>query len=220
MDNELLLQIGSALGTATALLTWPKLYAQAVSTRLKTRGLRTKRWNRLVEKGAWKTVVPIILEDAFADAYGYSLSDRDIRFSIGRSNSRALFRDLRQCKGMVRLRPDASGFDAVKPRTRLSFRKTSIAVFAMGYVPLGALFVFAPFVASRTTAREQVLLLIATFFGMVMSLVVAGWLEAAHRVVEELETRYPVFGDAGLLANGTSPPCTPGVALSAANDGG
>ncbi|MEX1826844.1 hypothetical protein [Luteibacter sp. CQ10] len=217
MNNELALQIASGIGSATALFTWPKLYAQVVSTRLKTKGLRTKRWNELLEKGKWRTALPILLEDAFAEAHGYSISDRDIRFSLGRSNTHSLLRDLRQCKGMVRLNENQNAFVSTRGKEWLSFRQKSILTFVIGYMPFGALFIFAPFIAAKTSPEAQIFLLVFTFLTMALGVFAAGWLEAAHRVVNGLDLRYPAWGDE-MPSSLRDTPNLPSVTPLAAND--
>lgn len=217
MNNELALQIASGIGSATALFTWPKLYAQVVSTRLKTKGLRTKRWNELLEKDKWRTALPILLEDAFAEAHGFSISDRDIRFSLGRSNTRSLLRDLRQCKGMVRLNENQSAFVSTRGKEWLSFRQKSIVTFVIGYMPFGALFIFAPAIAAKTSPEAQIFLLVFTFLTMALGVFAAGWLEAAYRVVNGLDLRYPAWRDE-MPSSLSDTPNLPSVTPLAAND--
>jgi hypothetical protein len=193
VDNQILLQLGGLFGSATGVLAWQKVYARVVFTRLKTKDLRRQRWNKLLEAGGWESTNPLLLEDAFAEAHGYALSDRDIRFALGRSNPSSLLRELRQCKGMVRLTADGAGY---APWRGLKFRRWnyhahSVAAFVLGYLPFSVLFILAPFLGKLLSVPAQVLLLVFTFAVLVLGLFMASWFEAAHRVVEEVDERYP-----------------------------
>lgn len=193
MDNQILLQLGSVFGSATAVFAWQKLYTRVVFTRLKANTLRRKRWDKLLQNNKWRTANPLVLEDAFAEAHGYSLSDRDIRFALGRSNARSLLRELRQSKGMVRLKDDESGYAHWRGLKfkRWSYHAHSVAAFFLGYLPLTVLFLVAPVIGKHVTVGAQIGLLVLTFTVLIMGLFMASWFEAAHRVVEEFDERYP-----------------------------
>jgi hypothetical protein len=193
MDAQILLQLGSVFGSATALFAWHKLYARVVFTRLKTTNLRRKRWNKLLQNNRWRAVNPLVLEDVFVEAHGYSLSDRDIRFALGRSNTRSLLRELRQSKGMVRLKADESCYEhwrGLKVK-KWSYHAHSVTAFVLGYLPLTVLFLGAPVIGKHMPAGAQIVLLVMTFAVLIMGLFIASWFEAAHRVVEEVDERFP-----------------------------
>lgn len=193
MDNQILLQLASLFGSATAVFAWQKLYTRVVFTRLKAKNLRRKRWNKLLQNNKWRTANPLVLEDAFVEAHGYSLSDRDIRFALGRSNTRSLLRELRQSKGMVRLTADESGYAHWRGLKfkRWSYHSHSVAAFVLGYLPFTVLFLGAPVIGKHMPAGVQIGLLVMTFAVLIMGLFMASWFEAAHRVVEEVDDRYP-----------------------------
>lgn len=194
MGSEFLIP-GSIAGLATLLLKWHSVFASVMSTRLSLRQKRSKRWIALAESGRWKIATPWLVEDAFSQAHGYHLPSEDIRFALGRENTHALFGALRTCRGMVRLNVSSGTYSHWKGAKfkRLSYRVHSYIAFSVAYVPFTLLLFFGRELGPHIPAGKQWVIIGASFVWLFMNIVCASWFEAAHRVVAEMDSRFPAW---------------------------
>jgi hypothetical protein len=186
------------VGLATLLFKWHSLFASVATTRLTLRQKRSKRWVALVESGRWKTAAPWLLEDAFFEAHGHRLPGADIRFALGRENTHALFSAQRGSRGMVRLDVSSATYSHWKGAKfkGLSYMAHSYMAFAVGYVPFAILLLFGHVLAPHIPPGLQWVVVVGSFVWLIMNIVCASWFEAAHRVVAELDTRFPAWSGA------------------------
>ncbi|MDF4026936.1 hypothetical protein P3W24_18330 [Luteibacter sp. PPL201] len=192
---DTLLNVTGFAGIATALGKFNSIILGAVTGWTAFGRRRTQRWQALFEGDAWRTCHPLLIEEAFTQAYGYELSERDIRFALGRRNPRALFRVLRLCKGMVRLNDAGMAYmhwRGAKVR-RWSYMHHAWLVHVLGYVPFAVLLFFGSSIARHLDVSGQWALIGGAVIWWFMNLVCAAWFEAAHKVVAELDERFPVW---------------------------
>lgn len=209
MPLDTLLNASGFAGLATALGKFNSIALGAVTGWTALGRRRTQRWQALLEGDAWRTCHPLVLEEAFTEAYGYELSERDIRFALGRRNPRALFRVLRLCKGMVRLNDEGTAYTHWRGAKvpRWSYMHHAWLVHALGYVPFVVLF-FGSSIARHLALSGQWALIGGAVIWWFMNLVCAAWFEAAHKVVAELDERFPVWGSPVQGASSSATPAT------------
>ncbi|MDF3983074.1 hypothetical protein P3W24_12290 [Luteibacter sp. PPL201] len=164
------------------------------SSQLKVSERRTRRLFRLVERGAWRTAPPLILQQAVLDARGEVLDDRLIRFALARHQPMALFGDLRRAAGLVWLAADGQGLvpEGHPEPPGMRFRRNSWISFGIGYVPFSLCLVAMPFVSRKYAGLAIVVLVVTTLFGFCM-LWVAGKYESAHRLTTLADNLYPLW---------------------------
>lgn len=191
------------VGVGVALLHWWKTYYTVRTAGLRLSSARGRRFNKLIKKDRWRKASPAELESAFAEAFGYRIEDRHIAFALDRHCSLALFSELRRCEGLVRITPDGQRFEHWRgfKLKRWSYRAHSRASFLFGFLPI-ALFIVGTF-PMQARFSDPALITMLTFDTLmvcawgVMTLLVSGWFEAAHRVVEEVDELYPSRKPAG-----------------------
>lgn len=198
MDWESI-KTGAAVLSAVviAVLHWWKTYYSVRTTGLRLSSTRARRFNKLIKKDRWRKASPTELESAFAEAFGYRLEDRHIAFALDRHCSLALFRELRRCDGLVRISPDGKRFEHWRgfKYKRWSYRCNARVAFCIGFLPV-ALFIMGTFFMTGRFSDQALIAKLAldTFMLCVWcaaTLMVSGWYEAAHRVVEEMDDLYP-----------------------------
>jgi hypothetical protein len=185
------------VAVGAAALHWWKTYYSVRTAGLRLSSTRARRFNKLVEKDRWRKASPTELESAFAEAFGYRLEDRHIAFALDRHCSLALFSELHRCDGMVRISPDGKRFEHWRgfKYKRWSYRCHARIAFCVGLVPVGLFIIGTFFMAGRFSDRALIAGLALDTFMLCawafMALLVSGWFEAAHRVVEEMDMLYP-----------------------------
>lgn len=198
MDWESIKTGTAVLGAVVvAMLHWWKTYYSVRTAGLKLSSTRARRFNKLIEKDRWRKASPTELESAFVEAFGYRLEDRHIAFALDRHCSLALFTELRRCEGMVRISPDGKRFEHWRgfKYKRWSYRRHAKIAFCVGFFPLASFIAGTFFMRGRFSDQALIARLALDTFMLCawggMTLMVSGWFEAAHRVVEEMDVLYP-----------------------------
>lgn len=156
---------------------------------------RTRRLNALAEAEAWKAAAPVTLQLAVSDALGVVIDDRSIRFVFERHRPISLLKDLKRVGGIVRL--DAAGrkfepVNGMKPGAR-TYRSKSIWTFTSGIFPYSAFVLLSP-VLKNTFSRDGLLITFCLILGWLpFAFALSSMFEAAHRIVERLDERYPAL---------------------------
>jgi hypothetical protein len=152
---------------------------------------RMKRLYDLTKSGRWRNADPIALEIAVSDAFRCLLDGRTIEMALSRHNSIRMLSDCKYAFGIVRL--DAAGLRFVDSRhlARPSLKWTARWLHLISVFPwiIATILIYTPFASPG-------LLMAFAAVGVIYTPVFT-WLalciEAAKRLVEELERRYPLI---------------------------
>lgn len=176
-------------------LKWFHLYSGARAQNFNVSARRTKRFYKMVRDGSWRHALPMELQMAYAEAFGERIDDRHLSFALGRHQPLGLLQDLRRCAGMVALSPDRSCFVSGRgwKVPSLTYRWHSQIAFAAGLVPYLLLALIGGILKHLVSQHALGLILIGFLVWVPFALMMAGWFEAAHRVVEALDERYPAW---------------------------
>lgn len=151
---------------------------------------RTQRLYDLTKAGKWLKADPMALQIAVVDAFREPIDDRWIRLALARHRPWRLLADCKLATNMIQIRPDGSGFMAIKPNRPRNDRAWSIAFFTLAYMPWIGLWAIAkfwtPFPMSVAAALIAACIMLTPF-----CLWLSMCLEAALRLVHELDKRHP-----------------------------
>lgn len=178
-----------------AAFKWLHLYSGVRAENFKLSSQRTDRFYKMVSDGSWRQASPIALQMAYVDAFRRELDDRFIRFALGRHRPLALLRDLRRCIGMVKVAADGSRLLRWRGLKfpQLSYRRHSQIAFLAGFVPYVLLMIGGGYFAHAVSHQLLGFVLGAVLAWVPLTMTMAGWFEAAHRLVEALDEVYPAW---------------------------
>lgn len=152
---------------------------------------RMKRLYDLTKSGRWRNADPIAWEIAVSDAFRCLLDGRAIKIALSRHNSMRMLSDCKYALGIVRLDPDGLRFVDNRFFARPSLKWTARGLHLVSISPwiIAAILIYTPF------AKPGLLAAIAAV-GVIYTPVFT-WLalciEAAKRLVDELDRRYPLI---------------------------
>lgn len=152
---------------------------------------RMKRLYDLTKSGRWRNADPIAWEIAVSDAFRCVLDGRAIKMALSRHNSMRMLSDCKYALGVVRLDPNGLGFVDNRYFAQPSLKWTARGLHLISISPwvIAAILIYTPFASPG--------LLVAIVAVGVIYTPVFTWLalcvEAAKRLVEELDRRYPLI---------------------------
>lgn len=156
---------------------------------------RTRRLCVLAEGDSWKTASPVTLQIAVSDALGVVIDDRSIRFVFERHRPISLLKDLKRAGGIVRLDLLGKKFEPArgsKPNA-YSYRSKAIATFISGFLPYAAFVLLSPILKNDFPRNDLLLIFCTILLWLPFAFALASTFEAAHRLVEKLDERYPAL---------------------------
>jgi hypothetical protein len=151
---------------------------------------RMKRLYDLTKSGRWRHADPIAWEIAVSDAFRCVLDGRAIKMALSRHNSMRMLSDCKYALGIVRLDSDGSGFVDNRYFARPSLKWTARGLHLISISPwiIAAILIYTPFASPGLLVAIAVVGLIYTPVFTWLALCI----EAAKRLVEELDQRYPL----------------------------
>ncbi|HVI53561.1 MAG TPA: hypothetical protein VM621_00745 [Luteibacter sp.] len=151
-DMNVILEVakGAAATVATfvtMLFLIPGKYTSLKHTTFSLSTKKRKKLDALLGSDRWKTAPAVELELAFADAFGFAVDGRLIRYMFERRNIIPHIRNIKKCQLMVRLSADGQSLEPVQAR-RCSFRTSAIRAFFTGLIPFALLLFTVPLMAT------------------------------------------------------------------------
>lgn len=152
---------------------------------------RMKRLYELTKSGQWRNADPIAWQIAISDGFRCTLDGRVIAMALSRHNSMRMLIDCKYALGIIRLHPEGLGFVDNRQFSRIDLKWTARGLHLISVSPW-----IAVAIVTYTPFASPGLLLALVVIGMVYTPVFT-WLalcvEAARRLIEELDGRYPLI---------------------------
>lgn len=171
------------------------LKVRLISLRLSKQ--RMKRLYDLAASGRWHGAHPIAWQIAVSDALRCTLDGRIIEMAFSRHNSMRMLIDSKYALGIVKINSNGNGFLDDRKMPKPSLKRTARVLHVVSISP----WIFAA-IAMYTPWASAGFLLGAAIVGVVYTPLFT-WLavcvEAARRLVEELDERYPLIKDSGTI---------------------
>ena len=165
---------------------------------------RMKRLYDLTKSGQWRNADPIAWQIAISDGFRCTLDGRMIEMALSRHNSMRMLSDCKYALGIVNLNTDGVGFIDNRKFAWPSLKLTAIGLQFISIAPwvIAVILIYTPFASPELIFALSVIGLIYTPVFTWLALC----LEAARRLTEGFDKRYPLIEATSLKASKTRKP--------------
>ncbi|MBB3226765.1 hypothetical protein FHW69_001355 [Luteibacter sp. Sphag1AF] len=194
--TQAVLALSGIVGSG-ALWAGLKVFIDFVTKNREYKGAKVNAWRHLLEGQRWKTAAPALLESTFADAHGYLLGDREIRFGLSRHNTTEFFLRLSRCRVMLEVNAEGLGLTHRRGLkfARWDYRVHGIGAMVAACVPLLGLAPLAKLLAHVLEPAVVGWLFVLSGAWFFFHFLAAQRYEAAHVVVSRLDRFFPAWSD-------------------------
>lgn len=192
------------LATIAALASVALLWHRFRQGNLRLSKQKTQRLYDLSRKGKWRKAGPIALQVAVRDAFGAIIDDRWIYISMERNNPLRMLADCKNAAGILAVDYKNKAFVPLPTSWLRNYRAWSVCFFLAALAPWVGLQLLVE-LAGTPSLVVALSWLAVGFFVTPFLMWLSACAESAHRLVHELDKRYPlVDGMLGLPQADTS----------------